>query len=99
MIQRIATGTRDWLRLFRPQQWVKNAFVLAPLLFSGLALQPEAVWHAVAAMACFCLAASAIYSWNDVVDQAGDRVHPLKRHRPVAAGRIGSRTAIGAGLG
>jgi 4-hydroxybenzoate polyprenyltransferase len=97
--QRTAAGARDWLRLLRPQQWVKNAFVLAPLLFSGRALEPGFALRAGLAMLYFCLAASAIYAWNDVVDQAGDRLHPLKRHRPVAAGRIRSGAAIGAGLG
>jgi 4-hydroxybenzoate polyprenyltransferase len=87
----------DWVRLIRPRQWVKNGFVLAPLLFSGLALHADAVVDAVGAFCCFCLVASGIYCWNDVVDRVADRAHPVKRHRPVASGRIRPVTAAVAG--
>ncbi len=84
---------RDWVRLARPQQWVKNAFALAPLLFSGRAFQLEAQLAALGAFATFCLLASAIYLGNDIVDAAADRAHPVKRHRPIAAGRIPASAA------
>jgi 4-hydroxybenzoate polyprenyltransferase len=83
----------DWLRLLRPRHWVKNGFVLAPLLFSGRAADSAILLDALLAFAAFCLAASAVYAFNDVVDRAEDRVHPVKRLRPVAAGRIGPGTA------
>jgi 4-hydroxybenzoate polyprenyltransferase len=87
----------DWLRLLRPRQWVKNSFVLAPLLFSGRLTDPASIALAIGAFLLFCLLASGIYCWNDVVDRVVDRAHPLKRDRPVAAGRIGVRAAASAG--
>lgn len=91
---------RDWVTLLRPKQWVKNAFVLAPLLFGGRAGEGEAVVSAVLATALFSLLASGIYAMNDAYDAEGDRAHPRKRMRPVAAGRIPRRTAtlVGAAL-
>jgi 4-hydroxybenzoate polyprenyltransferase len=86
-----------WLRLLRPYQWVKNVFVLAPLLYSGRAIGLPAVLDAVAAFALFCMLASGIYCWNDALDADADRVHPAKRHRPVAAGLISRRAASGVG--
>ena len=89
---------RDWLTLLRPQHWIKNGFVLAPLLFSGQAFQLDAATRAVAAFVAFCLAASAVYAFNDVIDRAEDLAHPVKRNRPVAAGRIGPGEAVGVSL-
>ena len=83
----------DWIRVVRPAQWSKNAFVLAPLLFSGFALNGPTLRAALLAFAAFCLAASAVYAFNDVIDRKEDREHPLKRMRPVAAGRLSPTTA------
>ena len=83
-----APATADWFRVLRPGHWSKNAFVLAPLLFSGFALNAPRLRAALLAFAAFCLAASAVYAFNDVIDRKEDREHPLKRTRPVAAGRM-----------
>lgn len=72
----------------RPHQWVKNLFVAAPLVFARRIGDPTALGHAGLAVAAFCLLSSAVYMINDVVDVAKDRAHPVKRHRPIAAGRI-----------
>jgi 4-hydroxybenzoate polyprenyltransferase len=88
----------DWLRLFRPAQWIKNLFVLGPLLFSGRAFYPQAVTNALEAFIAFCLVSSGVYAINDVMDRDADRVHPVKRERPVAAGRIPPRSAVLGGL-
>jgi 4-hydroxybenzoate polyprenyltransferase len=85
---------RAWLRLIRPQQWVKNLFVMAPLLFSGRALDPAAQRSAVLAFVVFCLLASSVYVLNDVIDRESDRAHPSKRHRPIASGAIGAQVAL-----
>jgi 4-hydroxybenzoate polyprenyltransferase len=90
---RVEAGLRDWIRLIRPQQWIKNAFVLTPLLFSGKFLDLGADLRAGLAFLSFCLLASAVYAWNDILDRDGDRQHPIKRLRPVAAGRIGVSAA------
>lgn len=92
-----AATVQDWVRLLRPRQWVKNTFVLAPLLFSGLVVQPASVANAFIACALFCLVASGIYCWNDVADRVADGAHPTKRLRPIAAGIISVRTATAAG--
>lgn len=89
----------DWWRLLRPRHWVKNGFVLAPILFSGRATDPATIVRVLLAFVAFCLVASAVYAFNDARDAQEDRAHPDKRHRPVAAGRIGSGVAIMAGAG
>jgi 4-hydroxybenzoate polyprenyltransferase len=84
-----------WLEM-RPQQWVKNLTVLAPLLFSLNLFQPVALGYALVAFAVFCLASSSIYLLNDIHDREQDRLHPQKRHRPLAAGLLSLGTALGA---
>ena len=91
-----SAGVRDWLKLLRPKHWAKNVFVLAPLLFSGRATETAVVTDALLVFVAFCLAASAVYAFNDVIDCAEDRAHPVKRDRPVAAGRIAPGSAMAA---
>ncbi|QTD47046.1 decaprenyl-phosphate phosphoribosyltransferase [Ottowia testudinis] len=75
--------------LMRPRQWVKNVFVLAPLLFTGMFAQSSAVKQALLSMLLFCMASSATYVVNDWRDIERDRRHPTKRHkRPMAAGSV-----------
>jgi 4-hydroxybenzoate polyprenyltransferase len=83
------------LRLLRPRQWVKNAFVLAPLIFSGEVRHPPAVLQALIATALFCVGSSATYVFNDLIDRDADARHPIKsRTRPIASGEISTTTAI-----
>lgn len=89
---------RAWIRLLRPRQWVKNTFVLAPLLFSGRLGDASVVLDSLVAFVLFCLMASGIYAWNDVADRVEDRLHPTKRFRPVASGAISARAATLTGL-
>src|SRR5512147_1502877 len=77
-----------WFRALRPEQWVKNGFVLSPLVFSGRALIWDAQWRALVAFAAFCAVASAVYLMNDVIDRDADRLHPRKATRPIASGLI-----------
>jgi len=77
------------LRLMRPKQWVKNAFVFAPLLFSGLFTDAVSIQHTLAAFIIFCLASSATYVLNDYNDIESDKKHPTKsKSRPLAAGEV-----------
>jgi len=78
----------------RPRQWVKNLFVFAGLVF-GQRLFTPAVWPALGAFAIFCALSGAIYLVNDVADREKDRLHPKKRERPIAAGRLPVRVALG----
>jgi decaprenyl-phosphate phosphoribosyltransferase len=88
---------RGLVKTLRPHQWVKNLFVLAPMFFhkdvflataQGPALNLTVTARALAASAVFCLLAGAIYTLNDIADVAADRVHPVKRFRPIASGQV-----------
>ena len=84
----------DFARLSRPRDWVKNLLILAPVPF---ALAAGASLHAPAlalGFAAFCLANSAAFAFNDALDAEADRLHPRRRARPVAAGRISRRAAL-----
>lgn len=93
-----AAPERLWafVRLARPKQWMKNGLVFAALLFSGRLVEAVSVQLALIAFGAFCLASSAVYSLNDALDAQQDRVHPRKRHRPVAAGIISPAQAVSA---
>jgi decaprenyl-phosphate phosphoribosyltransferase len=76
-------------RLLRPRQWIKNAFVLAPAVFASVWREPGAAPRALAATGIFCVAASAVYVFNDLFDAPTDRLHPVKRvTRPLASGAV-----------
>ncbi len=79
---------RGILRTMRPHQWVKNLFVLAPVVFARELTRPTFIVAALGAFAVFCLLAGAVYTLNDLVDADADRVHPVKRFRPIASGRV-----------
>ena len=86
---------RGLVRLLRPKQWIKNGFVLAPLLFTGLFLNTSAVTHALITTAFFCIAASAGYIVNDIQDVERDRLHPEKsKSRPLACGMVTVTSAV-----
>ncbi len=82
-------------RLLRTRQWIKNVVCLAGVVLSGRVGVPGEDLRALAAVGVFCLAASAIYAANDVAHAHLDRQHPLKRHRPVAAGVVAPAAALG----
>ena len=85
----------ELLRLARPKQWVKNGFVLAPLVFAREFRDIEALSDALIAFGLFCVASSATYVMNDLRDIERDRSHPVKSwSRPLAAGTVKPRTAI-----
>lgn len=84
-------GPQIWglIKLIRIKQWVKNGFVIAPLLFTGEFVDPEAVTSTLIATVLFCFASSATYIVNDIRDIDRDRLHPKKsKSRPLAAGLV-----------
>lgn len=85
----------------RPAQWTKNGVVLAPFIFAfgdrTLAIGWPALGAVLLAALSFCLLASAIYLFNDVRDRVEDRMHPVKKLRPIAAGDLSRRIALGTG--
>jgi 4-hydroxybenzoate polyprenyltransferase len=76
----------------RPRQWVKNLFVFAAVIFSQRLFSPL-VWPAAGAFAIFCGLSGAVYLVNDMADMEQDRLHPVKRRRPIAAGALPRRAA------
>jgi 4-hydroxybenzoate polyprenyltransferase len=86
---------RGAVALLRPRQWIKNSFVLAPLVFAGEFRDPAAIRQALSAAALFCVGSSAAYIVNDILDRESDRRHPVKsRSRPLASGALGVPTAV-----
>lgn len=86
---------RALIRLLRPKQWIKNSFVLAPLLFSSEFMNASSVSQALLACLLFCLASSATYIINDYRDIEKDRTHPVKKlKRPLASGVVSKKEAI-----
>jgi decaprenyl-phosphate phosphoribosyltransferase len=86
---------RAIIKLLRPKHWVKNSFVVAPLIFSGQFLEPNAIKLALEAYFLFCVAASSVYILNDYRDIEYDRLHPTKRlKRPLAAGAVSKLQAM-----
>jgi decaprenyl-phosphate phosphoribosyltransferase len=86
------------VRSMRPRQWVKNVLVFIAPAAAGKLGSLATDGRALAAFVVFSAVASGMYLLNDVLDAEADRQHPEKRHRPVAAGRIGVVTALSIGL-
>ena len=90
---------RSLVAAMRPRQWPKNLLVFAGILFAAEFDEPAKWAAALAAFAAYCAASSAAYLVNDVLDAGEDRLHPLKRSRPVASGALSRDLALrGAGL-
>ena len=91
----------ELLRLMRPYQWVKNAFVFTGLLFGHAWHDPQLVALVMVVFIAFCLVSSAVYTFNDIVDLEQDRHHPKKSHRPLVSGRVSipAATALAVVLG
>ena len=75
---------------------MKNLFVVVPLVFAHRLDHAGLAWRSAAAFAAFCAAASAVYLLNDLRDREADRLHPIKRRRPIAAGELGAGAATAA---
>jgi 4-hydroxybenzoate polyprenyltransferase len=85
---------KNLLILMRPNQWVKNGFVLTGLLFSTQGLSVPLILKTTVALISFILISSSIYIFNDLIDCEKDKNHPKKRNRPLANGRVGKRAAV-----
>ncbi|MCX7325638.1 MAG: UbiA family prenyltransferase [Hyphomicrobiales bacterium] len=88
---RVAGQPQDllaYVRALRPHHWAKNALIFLPLLLAHQLLNPYLVWWSLLAFGSFCMAASATYLINDLVDIESDRKHPVKRFRPLASGAM-----------
>jgi len=87
-----------WLKQLRWKQWPKNLICFAPLLFSGKFVEPHAFIAAVICFVAFCMISSGIYVLNDIMDVEADRMHPIKKHRPIASGKLNIKMALAVGL-
>jgi decaprenyl-phosphate phosphoribosyltransferase len=83
----------------RPKQWTKNLLVFAAPAAAGVLDERDAILQTLLAFVAFCLAASATYFLNDAADAAADRLHPVKRNRPIAAGDLEPNTARAIAVG
>ncbi len=88
-------ATRALVEALRPKQWTKNAVVFAPLVFDNKLFNLTNFVNVTLAALLFCLTSGVIYLCNDLLDVEADRVHPKKRLRPIASGRLSQRAAIG----
>jgi 4-hydroxybenzoate polyprenyltransferase len=78
----------------RPDQWTKNLIVFAGALFGGRAFEGDALALATGTFAIFCALSGSVYLFNDLADREVDQRHPLKRLRPIAAGRLSTATVV-----
>ncbi|HLE33122.1 MAG TPA: decaprenyl-phosphate phosphoribosyltransferase [Bacteroidota bacterium] len=85
---------KSYIRLARPNQWIKNMFLFASLIFSRHLFEVDFVLTELHAFLVFCLLSSAIYVLNDVADREADSLHPIKRTRPIAAGTISPAAGV-----
>lgn len=77
-----------YLEALRPKQWIKNGLVLAGVIFAGELTNPQALGRALLGFLGFSLLSGAVYLFNDLRDTDADRLHPTKRLRPLASGRL-----------
>lgn len=82
-----------YLKLIRPQHWIKNFFVLIPMFFGGELFDLESITNGIVVFFAFSFIASSIYCYNDIVDADADRSHPIKCRRPIASGAVSVRHA------
>lgn len=85
---------KSFFLLIRVEHWVKNLFVFIPGFFAARLLDMVVLLRTGLAFGAFCLVASGVYIFNDIVDAPQDRAHPEKQHRPIAAGLISPRLGL-----
>jgi 4-hydroxybenzoate polyprenyltransferase len=76
-------------KILRPSQWLKNVFLFAPLIFAKHLFDLPYIWREILAFIGFCIVSSIFYVVNDIFDCEADKLHPIKRNRPLASGTIG----------
>lgn len=85
---------KDYLKLIRVPQWIKNFFVFVPLLFSLHLFDKDYLLLSLKAFVVFSLASSFVYVVNDIIDIEADKAHPKKKNRPLPSGRIKKSSAL-----
>ncbi len=82
-----------FLRAGRVNQWIKNFIIFTAIVFSGKLFEVNLLWQSMAAFFIFCLLSSTSYILNDIIDYPYDVKHPIKKHRPIASGKISIQQA------
>ena len=72
----------------RPFQWVKNIILFLPMFFAQEIGDTDRLWNVAILFAGFCLLTSGVYIFNDLMDAGEDRLHPVKRFRPIASRKV-----------
>lgn len=85
------------LKTMRPRQWTKNAFLFAALVFDGKLFRMPDFLRTLAGFALFCMISSSVYIFNDLMDVEADRLHPVKKNRPIASGKLPVPLALAVG--
>lgn len=85
---------KNYIKLMRPKHYLKNFLVFLPLFFSGNLLDVNKLLCTAVGFFSFCMMASTIYIINDILDLEKDKLHPLKKNRPIASGKVSVRSAI-----
>ncbi|HTN44246.1 MAG TPA: decaprenyl-phosphate phosphoribosyltransferase [Nitrospiria bacterium] len=93
------SGAAAGLTALRPLDWLKNLFVLAPLLFSGRLIDYPLAAKSLLGFLLFCILSSGAYLFNDLMDREEDRRHPAKALRPIASGLLPPSMAGGISFG
>ncbi len=89
---------RALLKTMRPRQWTKNAFIFGAIVFDGKLFHLPDFLRTLAGFALFCLMSSTVYIFNDLMDVNADRLHPIKKNRPIASGRLPVGVAFSVGI-
>ena len=89
---------KDIFSSLRVKQWLKNAFVLAALVFDRQLTNLTAVRSTLTGVIIFCFLSSSVYVFNDIFDISADQKHPVKKNRAIASGRISVTNAILLGI-
>lgn len=84
---------KTYSMLLRTGQWYKNLLVFLPMIFPGIQ-NTYSIYQLIFAFIGFCSISSVTYILNDWVDKEKDAIHPTKKHRPIASGKVGKNTAI-----
>jgi 4-hydroxybenzoate polyprenyltransferase len=85
---------KGYIKLARPKQWIKNLFVFAALIFAKHVFEPDYFAKVLLAFLCFCMISACVYIINDVIDAEKDKLHPKKKLRPIASGKISKTEAL-----
>ena len=87
------------LKSLRIRQWTKNIVIFIGIAYSGNALDWLYLQYSLQVFLAFCLVSSAVYLANDIIDRKRDRLHPQKKYRPIASGKLSPELASGIALG